>query len=121
MKFSFEIAIIGASLSVVFGQFWPAFYPGSYPINYPNSFPNPNQNLYPSTQQNHLPNRNNDFAFNQETTPSTSLSLNTCESYWTIQNDGTGVWGHLSINSPNREQAIIKVILTVAAALPTVS
>ena len=124
MKFAFKIVIICAGLSSAFAQFWnlfPSSYPNSYPSSYPNSYPESYPNSRPNSYQNSYPNRNSENSITQESSQPTSLSLNSCESYWTLQNDGNGVWGQLSITSPNREQAIIKVILTLAAALPTVS
>ena len=122
MKFSFKIAIICANFCFAFGQYWGSIFPIPYPNSYSNPYQNSYPNVYPNSYPNSIPNRNDEnIIINKETSLPTSLSLNSCESYWEIQNDGNGVWGLLSLNSPNREQAIIKVILTLAAALPTVS
>ena len=118
MKFAFKIVITCASFCFAFGQWSLNLWPDSYSNSYPNTYQNryPYSNTYPNQR-----NRISENSINQETEPSISLSLKSCESYWRLHDDNSGVWGQLSIVSPNRERAIIKVILTLAAALPTVS
>ena len=126
MKFSFKIAIIFSSLCFAFGQNggygreYQPFYYESYPNSYQNSYPTSNQNSYQVSNQNSFPNRNSQYTQNSESAP-TSLSLSSCDSYWTVQRDYNGAWGQLSIPSPNKEQAMIKVAFTLAADLPNVS
>lgn len=45
-----------------------------------------------------------------------------CSSFWTIQNDySTGLWGQLAIPSTDNSKAILRVVLSVASRLPSVS
>ncbi|XP_070498802.1 serine protease gd-like [Chironomus tepperi] len=93
MRFAVGIAFVYVNLSLVFGQFWNNFYPIV------------------------SPSRTGEISVNQEV-PNTRIQ-GSCDSYWNLMNDGNEIWGHMFINSPNRDQAIVKVVLTVPAALPT--
>jgi len=74
-----------------------------------------------SYQNNVFLNHNNQNVENTANQPTTSLSMGTCDNYWTLQRDFNGIWGQLSIPSPNTQKAVIRVTLTVATSLQTVS
>lgn len=44
-----------------------------------------------------------------------------CDSLWSIQNDYTGPWGQLAVPSTDQSKAVLRVVLSVAARLPSVS
>lgn len=94
------------------------------PVAVPNR-PNVNRQPQSTTRsyQNNIflnPNSspNVDNTANQQTM---SLSMGTCDNYWTLMRDFSGVFGQLSIPSPNTQKAVIRVTLTVATVLQTVS
>ena len=67
------------------------------------------------------PNTNQNVDQNTASQPPMSLSMGTCDNYWTLKRDFNGIWGQLSIPSPNTQKAVIRVTLTIATVLPTVS
>lgn len=71
--------------------------------------------LNPNSNQN---SQNVDNTANQQTM---SLSMSSCDNYWTLKRDFNGVFGQLSIPSPNTQKVVIRVTLTVATVLQTVS
>ena len=50
------------------------------------------------------------------------MEISDCNKFWTLQNDYmTGTWGRLAIPSPDKTKAILRVVLSVASRLPSVS
>lgn len=45
----------------------------------------------------------------------------TCASYWSIESDSNGKYGIFSIPNPDRSQNILKIQLTLAAQVSSVS
>lgn len=50
------------------------------------------------------------------------MEISDCNEFWTLQNDYmTGTWGRLAIPSTDNSKAILRVVLSVASRLPSVS
>lgn len=76
--------------------------------------------LNPSNQNQNVPSQTTP-ATKTENSATMSLTTSSCEHYWTLKRDYNGVWGQLAIPSPNQQKAEIRIFLTVATALPSVS
>ncbi|KAL7034191.1 hypothetical protein ACKWTF_007887 [Chironomus riparius] len=66
--------------------------------------------LNPNTNQNVDSNAN---------LPTMSLSMGSCDNYWALKRDFNGIFGQLTIPSPNTQKAVIRVTLTIATVLQT--
>lgn len=120
MKFAFNFSIIASFFVIVVAQLFEVYELSSNgnlrPVaNTPSSTQRYSNNMFLNNQGG---NRNDQVKYDGVMIV---MEISDCSSFWTIQNDYNGAWGQLAIPPSDSTKAILRVVLSVAARLPSVS
>lgn len=122
MRFAFKLSIICSLLVLVVAQLDSVFE--FYELS-------PNGNLRPIANPSTTPRYQNNFFINNQREDQNDLKYDgimivmeqsSCDSFWSIKNDYmTGTYGQLALPSTDNSKAILRVVLSIAVRLPSVS
>lgn len=94
-------------------------------VNFINYDPQPQQSYQPQVQQNYQPQAQQSHQLQAQQqiyqTQSLSSSSNSCNDYWSLQTEFNEKFGVITIPNPDYRKIVLKIILSVAAQLPSVS